>query len=176
MEVPAGTSSTETREWKAFACKALGNVPRRVHAQHEEWYAPGAVARQSRQAVGDLFDAGAEFRAKPVDAVPMAFRCRQKRGVRHHDRTGCIIGERYVEQPSRWQVRRGSAIHKLGKQGSELEQSKLIGDREHPAFRPQQIRKHQSFAMQIVMLVGAVEHFGRNDLRVDAERILEPRP
>ena len=63
MEVPARAGPAEAREGEAVAGVALGDVPRRIDANHEEGYAARAVAAERRQAVGDLLDIGAIFAA-----------------------------------------------------------------------------------------------------------------
>ena len=74
MQVPARAGAAEAAEREGLAGEALGNIPGRVDAQHEEGDAARVDALQRGEPVRDLLDAGAEQGAEPVDLVAMRLR------------------------------------------------------------------------------------------------------
>ena len=98
VEVPARAGPAEVREGEVLAGIALGDVPGRVDAKHEEGHAARAGAAERRHPVRDLLDVGAELAAQAVDRVAMLLGGPQEAAVGHHDRAGGIIGEAHVQQ------------------------------------------------------------------------------
>ena len=175
VDVPARAGAAKAREGEGGAGKPLGDVPRRIDADHEERHPPRAGASQRRQTVTGLLIAHPEPCAHKFDVVVHLFHGGVEGLIGHDRRRGEVVGQRHAQEALGRPVRRRGAFDQAVDQRPVLQDGELIGQREVAPRTRQHLRQDQPLAM-VVKAPDRVPHeVDRHDADPHAELRLQPR-
>ncbi|KAG0750773.1 hypothetical protein G6F24_014955 [Rhizopus arrhizus] len=93
VDDPQRARATHLREVEISGRMPLGHIARTVHPDEEERQAGRTAPRQRAQAMAHRLEADAELMRQQFDVVAAGLGRTQEAHVRHHQRTGEIVGK-----------------------------------------------------------------------------------